>query len=142
MRGRKPLPSNLVRLRGNPGKRRLDDAEPVPAPGVPTCASCLGDEATKHPAGGLIILRDGDPGEPEQARGGLRKHVLPARGRDRGPYRGGRRRSPRRCLRRHPPGGRCCARDGPILGGLAFGLQQARDLDRGRGRRAATKARR
>ena len=49
MRGRKPLPSNLVRLRGNPGKRRLDDAEPVPAPGVPTCASCLGDEATKDP---------------------------------------------------------------------------------------------
>ena len=31
MRGRKPLPSNVVRLRGNPGKRRLNDAEPRPA---------------------------------------------------------------------------------------------------------------
>ena len=38
MRGRKPLPSNVVRLRGNPGKRRLNDAEPRPvarAPGLP-----------------------------------------------------------------------------------------------------------
>ena len=25
MRGRKPLPSNVVRLRGNPGKRRLNE---------------------------------------------------------------------------------------------------------------------
>jgi P27 family predicted phage terminase small subunit len=48
MRGRKPLPSNVVRLRGNPGKRRPNDAEPTPAPGVPTCPSCLGDEARKE----------------------------------------------------------------------------------------------
>jgi P27 family predicted phage terminase small subunit len=48
MRGRKPLPSNVVRLRGNPGKRRLNDAEPAPAPVVPACPSCLGDEATKE----------------------------------------------------------------------------------------------
>jgi phage terminase small subunit len=44
MRGRKPLPSNVVRLRGNPGKRRLNDAEPRPAPRVPPCPACLGDE--------------------------------------------------------------------------------------------------
>ena len=31
MRGRRPLPSNVVRLRGNPGKRRLNDAEPRPS---------------------------------------------------------------------------------------------------------------
>ena len=48
MRGRKPLPSNVVRLRGNPGKRRLNDAEPRPAARVPACPACLGDEARKE----------------------------------------------------------------------------------------------
>ena len=48
MRGRKPLPSNVVRLRGNPGKRRLNDAEPRPAAKVPPCPTCLGDEARKE----------------------------------------------------------------------------------------------
>ena len=48
MRGRKPLPSNVVRLRGNPGKRRLNDAEPQPAAKVPPCPACLGDEARKE----------------------------------------------------------------------------------------------
>jgi P27 family predicted phage terminase small subunit len=48
MQGRKPLPSNVVRLRGNPGKRRLNDAEPRPAVRVPACPACLGDEARKE----------------------------------------------------------------------------------------------
>jgi P27 family predicted phage terminase small subunit len=48
MRGRKPLPSNVVRLRGNPDKRRLNDAEPRPASKVPACPPCLGDEARKE----------------------------------------------------------------------------------------------
>jgi P27 family predicted phage terminase small subunit len=48
MRGRKPLPSNVVQLRGNPGKRRPNDAEPRPAPAVPSCPACLGDEARKE----------------------------------------------------------------------------------------------
>jgi P27 family predicted phage terminase small subunit len=48
MRGRKPLPSNVVRLRGNPGKRRLNDAEPRPAARVPSCPACLGDAASKE----------------------------------------------------------------------------------------------
>ena len=48
MRGRKPLPSNVVRLRGNPGKRSLNDAEPRPDPRVPACPACLGDEARKE----------------------------------------------------------------------------------------------
>ena len=48
MRGRKPLPSNVVRLRGNPGKRRLNDAEPRPAARVPPCPACLGHEARKE----------------------------------------------------------------------------------------------
>jgi P27 family predicted phage terminase small subunit len=48
MRGRKPLPGNVVRLRGNPGKRRLNDAEPRPSSRAPTCPACLGDEARKE----------------------------------------------------------------------------------------------
>jgi P27 family predicted phage terminase small subunit len=48
MRGRKPLPSNVVRLRGNPGKRRLNDAEPRPTPRVSPCPTCLGHEARKE----------------------------------------------------------------------------------------------
>jgi P27 family predicted phage terminase small subunit len=48
MRGRKPLPSNVVRLRGNPGKRRLNDAEPRPASRIPACPACLGEEARKE----------------------------------------------------------------------------------------------
>jgi P27 family predicted phage terminase small subunit len=48
MRGRKPLPSNVVRLRGNPGKRRLNDAEPRPVAKAPSCPACLGDEARKE----------------------------------------------------------------------------------------------
>ena len=48
MRGRKPLPSNVVKLRGNPGKRALNDREPRPAAAVPACPSCLSDEAKKE----------------------------------------------------------------------------------------------
>ena len=48
MRGRKPLPSNVVRLRGNPGKRRRNDAEPRPEPRTPACPSALGPEARKE----------------------------------------------------------------------------------------------
>src|SRR5688500_3804951 len=48
MRGRKPLPSNVVRLRGNPGKRRLNDAEPRPSSRAPTCPACLDGEARKE----------------------------------------------------------------------------------------------
>jgi P27 family predicted phage terminase small subunit len=48
MRGRKPLPSNVVRLRGNPGKRRLNGSEPTPAPVVPACPACLGEAARRE----------------------------------------------------------------------------------------------
>jgi hypothetical protein len=34
MRGRKPVPRHLKVLRGNPGKRRLNDAEPMPLGGL------------------------------------------------------------------------------------------------------------
>jgi phage terminase small subunit len=32
----------------HPGKRRLNDAAPAPAPVVPACPSCLGEEARKE----------------------------------------------------------------------------------------------
>ena len=48
MRGRKPLPSSVVRLRGNPGKRQPNDAEPRPAAALPTCPAYLGEEARKE----------------------------------------------------------------------------------------------
>jgi P27 family predicted phage terminase small subunit len=48
MRGRKPLPSNVVRLRGNPGKRRRNEAEPRPEPRTPACPGALGPEAKKE----------------------------------------------------------------------------------------------
>ena len=39
--GRKPKPSNLKILNGNPGKRPLNKNEPKPEVSVPSCPSCL-----------------------------------------------------------------------------------------------------
>jgi len=44
MRGKKPKPTALKVLQGNPGKRPLPKNEPV-AGGVPTCPSRLSEEA-------------------------------------------------------------------------------------------------
>ena len=41
MRGRKPKPSQLKRLAGNPGKRRLSEREPKAQPDLPTCPAHL-----------------------------------------------------------------------------------------------------
>ena len=41
MRGRKPKPTKLKILAGNPGKRRLNDAEPKPRGKVGTCPDWL-----------------------------------------------------------------------------------------------------
>lgn len=41
MAGRKPKPTKLKLLQGNPGKRPLNDAEPQPATGAPRCPSWL-----------------------------------------------------------------------------------------------------
>ena len=48
MRGRKPKPTALKLLGGNPGKRRLNALEPVLAPGVPECPATLTDEAKRE----------------------------------------------------------------------------------------------
>ena len=45
MRGRKPIPTRLKVLSGNPGKRPLNDREPTPMSGGPECPDWLDDEA-------------------------------------------------------------------------------------------------
>jgi P27 family predicted phage terminase small subunit len=45
MRGRRPKPTRLKMLTGNPGKRRLNEDEPRPDPNIPECPSELGPVA-------------------------------------------------------------------------------------------------
>ena len=45
MRGRKPLPSKVKELAGNPGKRAINKKEPKPASGVPQCPPHLKGDA-------------------------------------------------------------------------------------------------
>jgi P27 family predicted phage terminase small subunit len=45
MRGRKPKPTVLKVLDGNPGKRPLNEREPAAPQGVPACPDWLSDEA-------------------------------------------------------------------------------------------------
>lgn len=45
MAGRKPKPTAVKKLEGNPGKRKLNTKEPVPAKGMPTCPNWLLPEA-------------------------------------------------------------------------------------------------
>ena len=46
--GRKPRPTKLKLLEGNPGKRRLNDKEPDPPPAVPSCPDHLSPAAKKE----------------------------------------------------------------------------------------------
>ena len=48
MRGRKPKPTALKILEGNPGKRPLNDKEPKPENKAPRCPSWLEPEAKKE----------------------------------------------------------------------------------------------
>ena len=48
MRGRKPKPSRLKLLTGNPGKRPLNKREAKPEPDLPTCPSHLNKDARKE----------------------------------------------------------------------------------------------
>ena len=45
MAGRKPKPTALKKLEGNPGKRKLNTKEPVPEKGMPDCPKWLLSEA-------------------------------------------------------------------------------------------------
>ena len=47
-KGRKPTPRNLKLVRGNPGKRALNEAEPQPEVEVPEPPDFLGEVARKH----------------------------------------------------------------------------------------------
>ena len=43
--GPPPKPTRLKILNGNPGKRKINKREPIPAPGIPTCPTWLSAEA-------------------------------------------------------------------------------------------------
>ena len=47
-RGRKPTPTALKLLEGNPGKRKLNDKEPKPEKKAPSCPKWLEPEAKKE----------------------------------------------------------------------------------------------
>ncbi len=48
MAGRKPKPSHIRLMEGNPGKRPVNKSEPKPASGKPYCPRELSDEAKKE----------------------------------------------------------------------------------------------
>lgn len=47
-RGRKPKPTAIKMLEGNPGKRQLNENEPKPSKKAPTCPKWLDDDAKKE----------------------------------------------------------------------------------------------
>ena len=48
MRGRRPVPSRIKALTGNPGKRPLNQHEPRPEPQIPDCPPQLGPIAREE----------------------------------------------------------------------------------------------
>ena len=48
MAGRKPKPTALKKLEGNPGKRKLNTKEPVPDKGMPDCPAWLLPDAKEE----------------------------------------------------------------------------------------------
>lgn len=48
MKGRKPTPTKLRLIKGNPGKRPLPVDEPTPDPAIPEKPDCLDAEASKE----------------------------------------------------------------------------------------------
>jgi len=48
MRGRRPKPTRLKLLTGNPGKRPLNEREPEPEPSIPDCPPELGPVARRE----------------------------------------------------------------------------------------------
>jgi P27 family predicted phage terminase small subunit len=57
-RGRRPLPTSVKKLRGNPGKRKLSKDEPAPAIADPACPKELSKAAKKEWNSILPILRE------------------------------------------------------------------------------------
>ncbi len=54
-RGRKPKPTAVKQLEGNPGKRQLNANEPKPAARAPSCPKWLEDDAKRN--GGVLRNR-------------------------------------------------------------------------------------
>lgn len=69
MRGRKPKPTHIKLLTGNPGQRKINRREPVPRAGVPTPPSFLGRAAKQE---WRRCLQDSPPGLVSR----LDRHVL------------------------------------------------------------------
>lgn len=58
MAGRRPLPSNVHVLRGNPGKRRRNPAEPRPAQRLPDCPAVLSETARAEWPGVVALIAE------------------------------------------------------------------------------------
>lgn len=58
MAGRRPKPTNIKLVEGNPGKRKINRNEPKPAKEIPSCPAHLSDVA-KVAWGKLTVLLDG-----------------------------------------------------------------------------------
>lgn len=58
MRGRKPKPTTLKILEGNPGRRPINDREPMAPAEVPECPDYLDDEAKAEWFRMSAVLRD------------------------------------------------------------------------------------
>ena len=72
MRGRKPKPTSLKIIQGNPGKRPIRGHEPQPPRSQPTCPAHLSPTAKaewKRLAQSLNKIGAADPGRPCGARG-------------------------------------------------------------------------
>ena len=58
MRGRKPKPTSIRTLEGNPGKRALNGREPTGPAGIPRCPKFLDDEAKAEWFRTAKVLKD------------------------------------------------------------------------------------
>lgn len=56
-RGRKPKPTALKLLEGNPGKRPINEHEPIPPKGTVKCPSWLEQEAKRNGSVWLLPLK-------------------------------------------------------------------------------------
>jgi phage terminase small subunit len=74
-RGRKPTPTAIKELEGNPGKRKLNENEPKPERKAPACPKWLDKDAKKGmaPAG----EEDGSSRNPYRSRYGSLRCLLP-----------------------------------------------------------------
>ena len=58
MRGPKPIPTHLKLISGNPGKRRLNDAEPIAPPAIPEAPAHLSARARLEWDRSALLLKD------------------------------------------------------------------------------------